>query len=216
MRLVLFIALLLSFNGLSQRDTIIGRDTIQYFYVYGADRPGSRFCDKCLIEEGGMKDNRKEGTWKKYYANGQVRIVGTYQNNYPNGPYELYYENGVIKEKGTFFRRLYRDSLKRYYKSGCLRYIGHFNQAGREHGLQTYYKDNCSDDMEKGQLDHVYRAKNGTPSIDTVYTYYPNGDVLEIAWRKKGGEIIKETIFDRVNPPIKSEESPVGTLQEED
>ena len=47
-------------------------------------------------------DNKKEGTYKRYYKTGELLEKGTYKNGELDGPFKTYYETGEIKEKGNY------------------------------------------------------------------------------------------------------------------
>lgn len=199
MKLLWCFILFISFNGISQQDTIINGDTLKYRIYYGVDVRTSGFCDSCIVEEGGMHDGLKQGPWKKYYPNGSLRLIGDYVNDLPDGNYILFYENGNIKEKGTNLMRRYRGELLRYYESGCLKYKGNFRDNGREHGTQTHYYDNCDTLAGHGQIKYVFKANNGVPAVGTAYRYYPNGDVKEEIVYKENGQIKSKESFAPVN-----------------
>lgn len=115
--------------GKSQNDTInqVDENDLRqgHWIFYGKDRPESGYPADSRIEEGRYIDNRKEGTWIKYYTDGKtVKIKGAYKNNRPNGEFESYYENGTIRRKGCFSRgsTLHDDCEEYwYYESGKIK-----------------------------------------------------------------------------------------------
>jgi antitoxin component YwqK of YwqJK toxin-antitoxin module len=46
----------------------------------------------------------KDGVYKTYHENGQLRRMGTYTAGEYDGPYELYDENGQVMDKGSYHR----------------------------------------------------------------------------------------------------------------
>ena len=105
--LILCIVCMVTISGLTFAQKINKKDDQgkkQGHWIYvGKDRPGAGFPEEGKVEEGDFKDDRKEGVWIKYHADGKsVKLKGTYKNNRPQGSYSRYYSNGVIREQGLF------------------------------------------------------------------------------------------------------------------
>lgn len=110
---------------------------------YGKDEPDKGYPDSGKISEGPFLDDRKNGVWVLYYNDGMTpKTKGTYVNNRPNGSFIKFFPNGKVREVGTFDKRFYVDSLKRYNEDGILVYEGKHNQTGGESGTIKYYYDN--------------------------------------------------------------------------
>jgi antitoxin component YwqK of YwqJK toxin-antitoxin module len=54
-----------------------------------------------------FKDGQKDGIYKEWYKNGQLRYERTYKNNKLNGVYRAWYENGQLR-----YERNYQDGKK--------------------------------------------------------------------------------------------------------
>jgi len=54
-----------------------------HWIYYGKDRPESGIADSGKVEEGNYTDDRKEGRWVRYNADGSFRMAGVYENNRP-------------------------------------------------------------------------------------------------------------------------------------
>ena len=65
-------------------------------------------------------DNKKEGTYKRYYKTGELLEKGTYKNGELDGPYEKYNIDGNLEEEGTYKNGELDGPFKRYYGSGSL------------------------------------------------------------------------------------------------
>lgn len=53
-------------------------------------------------EEGKYIIGLKDGIWKSFYSNGNLRFKGNFQQGNPDGKQSFYYENGKIKEEQYF------------------------------------------------------------------------------------------------------------------
>ena len=49
------------------------------------------------------KNGNKQGQWKKYFKNGNIKYEGQFQDNYPVGIFKFYYETSELKVKKNFF-----------------------------------------------------------------------------------------------------------------
>ena len=163
---------------------------------FGRDRPEEGYPSNGKIEEGGYKDDRREGLWIKYHNDGVTpRLKGDYVNNRPQGSYVKFHPNGKIKEKGSFERNQYRDSLIRFNENGTIEYKADYNVEGKEQGKVKYFYPN-------GQLEFEYTAKNGDP-VGKAVRYYENGDVKEIVQYAADGSVAKSEQKEMVNPSVK-------------
>lgn len=169
-----------------------GRKQGKWVY-FGKDRPQSGYPAEGKIEEGEYKDDRKEGTWIKYHADGVTpSLKGEYHNNRPDGTYEKIYPDGTVRERGTFSHGKYAGSLERYYPNGVLKFKGGYNKDGLEEGTIIYYHPN-------GQEEFVYEAVGGTPT-GIAKRFYENGDVKEIITFGADGKPLKKEFKEPVNP----------------
>lgn len=154
-----------------------------YWIVFGRDYPEKGYPNEGKIEEGNYRENRKEGSWKKYHLDGKTpKLIGTYKNNRPEGAYQKIDKNGTVIEKGTFVRGKQVDTLIRYYPDGTPSYEVVFNEDGKENG-KTIYR------YENGQIEFEYESVNGT-RVGKGVRYYPNGDIKETIQYSEKGESI--------------------------
>ncbi|MFT4601948.1 MAG: antitoxin component YwqK of YwqJK toxin-antitoxin module [Arenicella sp.] len=103
---LIIISLLFSLSSFGQSDTLNQKDAQGkkqgFWIITGEMKPEKGYCASCKIEEGTYLDDRKNGTWHKYYLEGGVRLEGTYVNNRPNGFYKKFYQSGCVMEMGNF------------------------------------------------------------------------------------------------------------------
>lgn len=179
---------------INQKDTS-GKKQGKWIYL-GKDRPNKGFPSEGKIEEGDYKDDRKEGTWIKYYNDGVTpKLKGYYKNNRPEGEYVKLSPKGIVIEKGNFIKGKYIDSLVRYNADGSLSYQGFYNEQGNEEGKIKYFYSN-------GQLEFEYTSENGSPRGKAV-RYHENGDVKEIIQFGEGGQVVNSEKREMVNPAVK-------------
>lgn len=172
-----------------------GRKQGKWVYL-GKDRPSSGYPAEGKIEEGSYVNDRKEGSWIKYYNDGVTpKLKGEYKNNRPQGDYIKLSPKGVVIEKGTFTMGKYMDSLVRFHTNGIVSYEGFYNDQGNEEGNIKYYYPN-------GQVEFEYTSDNGTPK-DKAVRYYENGDIKEIVYFGQDGRVTKSEKREMVSPEVK-------------
>lgn len=111
--------------------------------IYGKDRPESGIPANGKVEEGKYVDDRKEGIWIKYHDDGVTpKLKGEYENNRPKGQYTKYWPNGKVREIGTFEKNIQLDSLIRIYENGVREYEANYNALGKEQGKVKFYYPN--------------------------------------------------------------------------
>jgi len=163
---------------------------------YGKDRPAEGYPEDGKVEEGPYKDDRKEGTWIKYYHDGVTpKLKGEYKNNRPEGAYVKINPKGVIIERGVFVKGKYIDSLVRYHQNGNVEYEGFYNESGNENGKIKFYYAN-------GQVEFEYNSENGS-SRGKAVRYYENGDVKEIIHYNAEGAVERSEQKEMVSAPVK-------------
>lgn len=119
-----------------------GRKQGKWIFL-GKDQPEKGYPLEGKIAEGIYEDDRKNGEWTIYYKDGLTpRVIGEFRNNRPNGTFKKYHPNGNLKEVGTFNGNRYVDTLKRFNIDGTLVYQAKFNEQGQETGVVKYFHDN--------------------------------------------------------------------------
>jgi len=117
-----------------------------------------------VIEEGVYKDNKKDGVWLIYYADGVKKSEITYVNGEPKGRATFYYENGKVRESGIWQDEHWVGSYKYFYESGQLSYDWNYNSKGKREGEQKYFHKNGAKMYEgswiNGQTSGVLKVYN--------------------------------------------------------
>ena len=94
-----------------------------------------------VLEEGTYKDNKKEGIWKEYYDNGNLKSEITYVSNKPDGYAKLYYESVKLSEEGIWKGVKWVGNYKYYHENGKIAIEGDWKD-GKEAGvIKEYYPD---------------------------------------------------------------------------
>lgn len=165
--------------GIAQSFELLGADTINFTDASGKKqgkwiilnkdlhRPG--YADDQKVEEGKFIDSKKNGIWKEYYPNTNVKSIITYENNRPSGYAKMYHDNGKIKEEGLWKNNRWVGDYKLYYENGQVQQAFKFNANGKREGTQTYYWDN-------GQVMISGNWQEGKES-GLLKEYYENGDL---------------------------------------
>lgn len=170
-----------------------------YWVITGSMKATPGFKPDQVIEEGNYLDDKKNGLWKAYYANGNKKSEIEYKNNKPNGKYVTYYENGKTEEEGTWKNNANIGSFKRWHPNGVIAQEKTMNTAGKPEGTITYTYPNGKKEME-------FTASNGVEQ-GKLTRWYPNGDVME-EMTFNGGKVDEATVVKKemVNPPVVLEE----------
>lgn len=135
----------------------------------GKDKNLSNYGPEQVVEEGFYKNNKKEGTWTKYFNNGRVEHVLSFKSNRLDGIATFYYRNGKKKEEGIWKNNRWVGNYKYYYKNGNVRNEWKYNETGKRTGVQKYYHEN-------GQLRLEGAWENGKES-GPIVEFYEDGSV---------------------------------------
>ncbi|MCO5276124.1 MAG: toxin-antitoxin system YwqK family antitoxin [Flavobacteriales bacterium] len=119
-----------------------------------------------LFEEGRYVDNRRSGTWKRYWPNGKAMSAVQYERGLPKGAYTLYYPNGRPEEQGVWNLDRNTGNFQRWYANGKRMQEFVFDEHGTRNGDQKYYHENGNlavevkvvEGREEGTLKRFTRA----------------------------------------------------------
>ena len=116
------------------------------------------------------KNGNKQGKWKKYFKNGNIKYEGQFQNNYPVGIFKFYYETSELKSEKEFFHQGKAAATRFYNKDGKIMSIGLYVDEVKDSTWVYFNSDSIvilSEDYKNGKL-------NGSTK-----TYYDNGKLYE-------------------------------------
>lgn len=196
----IFMALFLAFDGLPAQ----GADTAPVainqldqnglktglWVITGEMVNSTKYQPHQKIEEGHYKASKREGLWKKYHVNGNLKSEITYLDNRPHGSYKLYYPDGVKEEDGNWVNQRNTGNFKRFHPNGTVSQEFIFEDNGLRTGTQKYYYENGNLEME---VEIVKGVEEGT-----MKRYYPNGDLMEIKQFNNG--VVKKGSVQKIPP----------------
>ena len=170
--------------------------------IFGKDKPNRGYPENGKIEEGNYVDNRKHGTWTKYYKDGKTpRVVGDFHHGRPKGAYKKMYPNGKVKEEGIFENGKQKGLYKSYHENGTIAQERNFNNNGEEEGVQKYYYPN-------GQVEYEFTKTKGV-NTGTAYRYTKSGKVKEVITYGENGKVLSRE-KKAVEPDVIAEEGKGG------
>lgn len=133
----------------------------EHVVILGKDAQVQDFPADAVYEEGQMLEGRRNGVWKRYHANGEVRSEIHYTNDAPFGGYKLYSDSGKLIEEGRWEHGVNVGHLRRYWPNGTIQQMLTFDANGVAQGQQRYFHDN-------GQLEMLVELNNGEEQGDLV------------------------------------------------
>ncbi len=204
---LLFLISLYGGTAIAQNDSINKTDEQgwkQGKWVELSDGEDAQGCEAgTRLEEGYYKDNRKVGTWKKYWCSGKLKNELTYNADRSISSKD-YFEDGKVKEEGTWNSVGWIGAYKMYHPNGKLYYEWNFDQSGKRTGRQKYYFDN-GNVMFDGEW-------NQGKESGVIKEYYENGALKSEKFFNDGAldtnkvkiyppKEVKPTEVKKVDPP---------------
>jgi hypothetical protein len=148
-----------SFVQAQNKKDVQGKRTGKWVYT-GADKPNSGIVKTGKVEEGLYVEGRKEGVWTKYHKDGKTpKLKGNYSNNRPEGSFSRFYSNGQLMEQGSFGKNGYKGNLVRYFDNGQIAYKAVFNNDGQETGKVQYFHENGKMALEYSMKNGILTGK---------------------------------------------------------
>lgn len=125
---------------------------------------------------------KKEGAYKSFYPNGNLKEEYSFSNNKPIGEFKTYFDNGQVYQSGNYIiTKSKKDGLsgiyKEYYANGQIAKEENYNNNGELNGKQ---KEHDPD----GALIYEGNFKNGKK--DGIFRYYRNGEIVKEEEFKNG------------------------------
>ncbi len=150
--------------------------------------------------EGQVIDGKKQGEWKMYYLNGQLKSVENYTNDTLDGKVFYYRPNGILRSKASYRMGVAVDSFIMYHTNGNINTAEWRDDNGKSQGVFRVYYDN-------EQLSQIGTKKDGNFE-DTCKTYYKDGELQEIqvyqnnlrngtwVYYNKDGAVVKREVYE--------------------
>ena len=138
-----------------------------------------------LKAEGSYKDGKKHGSYKKYYSNGKIRSKGSYKEEKLDGEHRAYYENGELEKKENYKMGKWHGSFKSYYENGKLNVKTSYTNDTLDGDYEKYDEKGqllIDASLKKGLLTGSYKEfySNGTPKMEAEFK---NGQMADGQYR---------------------------------
>ncbi len=134
-------------------------------------------------------ENKKQGLWKWFYADGKIQSEGTYKHGLKNGVFKTYDQQGNLKniekylddQKQTDAEEITKLEVKRdYFPNGKIKIEGTYRN-GQADGIRREFN-------EKGEVEKTFLMKNGQVTAEGIVEangqrkgvwkeFYPDGSV---------------------------------------
>ncbi|MGQ1786468.1 toxin-antitoxin system YwqK family antitoxin [Saccharicrinis sp. GN24d3] len=139
--------------------------------------------NELVVEEGVYVDDLKQGIWKAYYQNRNLKHEINFINGEAKGTARFYYKNGTLRESGNWQLDHWEGSYQYYFESGELSYDWYYNENGKREGEQVYYHANgkkmYQGKWENGKTDGTLKVYNDSGQLVLEKTYN-NGQIAKI------------------------------------
>lgn len=119
------------------------------------------------------RDSLKQGVWKEFWSNGDLKSEVSYKNNKKQGLAINWYDEPDCVEKEAYFKEGMLDGPSISYTKKCKKSIFETFKNGVKEGLELEYYSNghikAEGKYKKGNLDGYYRVydKNGNFSFES-------------------------------------------------
>ena len=161
------------------------------------------------LHEGNYLQGKKEGIWKSFYLNGNIKSEITYIQGEKRGEAKIFYENGNIAEEGTWELDKWVGKYTSYYQNGKLSYLWNYNNSGTRSGYQQYFYENGNikiegeweDGKKKGIIKEYYETgalrieRNfllGKCDVATIKTYSEKENITDIETEVKEDSLLSQ------------------------
>ena len=122
------------------------------------------------------KDSLKQGVWKEYWSNGDLRSEVTYKNNKKQGHEIMWYDYPDCVEQETYYKDGMRDGPSIFYSRKCRKDFFETYKNGIKEGIEISYHSNGNIKAEgiykKGKLNGYYKVydKKGSFAFESRTT----------------------------------------------
>jgi antitoxin component YwqK of YwqJK toxin-antitoxin module len=85
-------------------------------------------------------EGRKQGPWKRFYADGSIKATGSYKNNLKEGKWRYFFLEGKLEQQGNYVGGKPNGFWEWFFKDGQLHREEEYS-FGLEEGISTEYND---------------------------------------------------------------------------
>ena len=119
---------------------------------------------------------RRQGTWRDFYPNGQLRYEGQFKNDKCKGTFRYYDEQGILKATNEFDKSGEKALNKTYAPNGRVVATGYYVNQKKEGEWKYYDKDSgqllLCEENKSGKVEgwsRLYNPQNGKLAEETQY-----------------------------------------------
>jgi antitoxin component YwqK of YwqJK toxin-antitoxin module len=115
-----------TWDDLVKRDGIYFKKFTDVPFTGKMDHKGSIKNSKInLYEQGSIKNGKKDGSWVRYYDNGQLWTKGNYKKGKKEGSWFYYYDHGQLWTKKHYKNDKLEGSFVSYFNDGYIEIKGY-------------------------------------------------------------------------------------------
>ncbi|HEX6429195.1 MAG TPA: hypothetical protein VF008_15970 [Niastella sp.] len=145
-------------KGISKNNGNLLTGAWEFYYPAGNKKAVGLYNDK----------GEKEGPWKYYHVNGQLKGEEIYRSGKQEGPEAYYYDQGSVSARSMYKNGEVDGEHTTYFKSGGIKMMAYYSN-GKLHGVKKIFN-------EAGLLQTLETYDNGKQS-GPFKTYYENGQL---------------------------------------
>lgn len=148
-----------------------------------------------IVREGYFKDDRRNGDWKEFFCNGNLKQLGGWAMGVPKGAFKIYFENGKLKESGESTGQKLVGAYKRYAENGQILVEKTYNSEGKQEGKVKEY-------FENGQLKVEYTANDKGKPVGEFKMYTESGELKRLIKFDENGAFVAKEDFEVVEKVV--------------
>jgi len=144
------------------------------------------------------KDDKKDGLWRTFYQNGQIKSEGKYAVGQKEGLHKKWQEDGILSLEGFYSNGKANGLMKWFHEKGHLAGVGNMIDGIRE-GEWTICdveeNGNCIEAFfEKGKREGAWKIyhEDSTDKVWKEQTFKEDKMVAKKCWDENGKEIVCE------------------------
>lgn len=131
------------------------------------------------VYEISLQDSAKDGTYKKFYADGQIYEEGVFEKGVLNGMRKLYYPSGKIQTEEKYSNGYFEGEWTSYWENCEKKLTGKYVNNAMEGEWKAFYDD--------GKLKEVVSFKDNLENGPFI-EYFPNQNIKAKGYYKDGDQ----------------------------
>lgn len=140
-----------------------------------------------------IKNRKKEGFWKEFYKNGQLKTEGTYISGLKEGLHKEWWENGQLAVAGNFKNGKENGHMKFVHDNGHLVGEGNFKN-GERIGIWKFYNFDTGllevkGNWKAGKQDGLWKYYYQSGLLEKEEIFKDNKVITRKCWNEKGTEL---------------------------